>query len=255
MNVHQIRNATLVITYNGKRFLVDPWLMPKEFMAGFDAAINADVRQPRTDLPLPIETLVNVDAVVLTHIHPDHWDDFAAKALDKQIPFFVQNINDAQGIRSFGFQDVRIISEKGTSFEGITLFKTGGQHGRREIVKAICEKVGLTYDAMGVIFTANSEKTLYLAGDTIWCVEVMSAIDIHNPDVIIVNACAATLLNGEKIIMDTADVQALASYAPNAKVIASHMDTVSHLSVTRNDIRHLNLGNVLVPEDNEVLAF
>lgn len=255
MNIHQIRNATLVITYNGKRFLVDPWLMPKEFMAGFDMAINADVRQPRTELPVPIETLADVDAVILTHLHPDHWDDFAARALGKQIPFFVQNEKDAQGICSFGFQDVRIVSENGTPFEGITLVKTGGQHGRREIVKAICEKVGLTYDAMGVIFTSNNEKTLYLAGDTIWCVEVMSAIDTYNPDVIIVNACAATLLNGEKIIMDAADVQALALYAPKAKVIASHMDTVSHLSVTRNDIRHLNLGNVLVPEDNEVLAF
>lgn len=255
MNIHQIRNATLVITYNGKRFLVDPWLMPKEFMAGFEAAINADVRQPRTELPLPIETLVDVDAVILTHLHPDHWDDFAATALDKQIPFFVQNEKDAQGIRSFGFHNVRIVSENGTSFEGITLVKTGGQHGRREIVKPICEKVGLTYDAMGVIFTANDEKTLYLAGDTIWCIEVISAIDTYNPDVIIINACAATLLNGEKIIMDTEDVQAVATYAAKAKVIASHMDTVSHLSVTRNDIRHLSLSNVLVPEDNEILTF
>lgn len=255
MNIHQLRNATLIITYNGKRFLIDPWLMPKEFMAGFDIAVNADVRQPRVELPLPIEDIIKVDAVIVTHIHPDHWDDFAARALDKEIPFFVQNEAEAQTIRSLGFHHVRTVSEKGTPFEGITLFKTGGQHGRREIVKAICEQVGLTYDAMGVVFTAANEKTLYLAGDTIWCAEVRAVVDAHKPDVIIVNACGATLLNGETIIMNAADVQTLAAYVPDATVIASHMDTVSHLTVTRDDIRHLNLNNVLVPEDNEVLAF
>ncbi|MCH5276336.1 MAG: MBL fold metallo-hydrolase [Desulfovibrionaceae bacterium] len=255
MNIHQIRNATLVITYNGKRFLIDPWLMPKEFMAGFSGAIHADVRQPRVELPLPIEAVVSVDAVILTHIHPDHWDDFAARALDKHIPFFVQNEVEAQSIRSLGFHNVRVISETGTHFDGIILFKTGGQHGRREIVKAVCEQIGLTYDAMGVVFTADNEKTLYLAGDTIWCEEVRAAVDAHKPDMIIANACGAMLLNGEKLIMDTADIQALAAYTPKTTIIASHMDTVSHLSVTRDDIRRLNLRNVLVPEDNEILAY
>ena len=33
------------------------------------------------------------------------------------------------------------------------------------------------------------------------------------------------------------------------------MDTVSHLTVTRNHIKKLNLKNVIVPEDNEVLSF
>ena len=34
-----------------------------------------------------------------------------------------------------------------------------------------------------------------------------------------------------------------------------HIDTVSHLTVTRQDIRSLGLSNVHVPEDNEVLSF
>ena len=34
MQIHQIRNATVKITYAGKTFLVDPWLLPKEAMPG-----------------------------------------------------------------------------------------------------------------------------------------------------------------------------------------------------------------------------
>ena len=90
MQIHQIRNATLVITYHNVKFLIDPWLMPKDYMEGFDVGVNADVRQPRVDLPINVEQIVNVDAVILTHYHPDHWDAFAAQALDKDIVFFVQ---------------------------------------------------------------------------------------------------------------------------------------------------------------------
>ena len=255
MLIHQIRNATLIITYKDKKFLIDPWLMPKDYMPGFEMAVNVNVRQPRVELPLSVEKIVDVDAVILTHFHPDHWDEFAIKAIDKKIPFFVQSEVDQKQIQSLGFSDVRVVSVSGTEFDGITLYKTFGQHGKREIIKPLCEQVNMAYDAMGVVFKAKSEKTLYVAGDTIWCEEVVEAIDKFAPDVVVVNACGATLLNGERIIMNDEDVKTLTEYAPKAVIIASHMDTVSHLTVTRNDIRKMKLNNVLVPEDNEIMEF
>lgn len=255
MLIHQIRNATLIITYKDKKFLIDPWLMPKDYMPGFEMAVNANVRQPRVELPLSVEKIVDVDAVILTHFHPDHWDEFATKAIDKKIPFFVQSEVDQKQIQSLGFSDVRVVSVSGTEFDGITLYKTFGQHGKREIIKPLCEQVNMAYDAMGVVFKAKNEKTLYVAGDTIWCEEVVEAIDKFAPDVIVVNACGATLLNGERIIMNDEDVKTLTEYAPKAVIITSHMDTVSHLTVTRNDIRKMKLNNVLVPEDNEIMEF
>lgn len=255
MLIHQIRNATLIITYKDKKFLIDPWLMPKDYMPGFEMAVNANVRQPRVELPLSVEKIVDVDAVILTHFHPDHWDEFAIKAIDKKIPFFVQSEVDQKQIQSLGFSDVRVVPISGTEFDDITLYKTFGQHGKREIIKPLCEQVNMAYDAMGVVFKAKNEKTLYVAGDTIWCEEVVEAIDKFAPDVIVVNACGATLLNGERIIMNDEDVKTLTEYAPKAVIIASHMDTVSHLTVTRNDIRKMKLNNVLVPEDNEIMEF
>lgn len=254
MKIHQIRNATLVVTYGGKKFLIDPWLMPKDYMAGFEGAVNAHIRQPRVELPVAIEEVVKVDAVILSHFHPDHWDDFAAKAIDKDIPFFVQSSADADIIKSFGFKDVRVLTEE-THFSAITLYKTACQHGRRETIRPLCEQIGMPYDSMGVVFKTSGEKTLYLAGDTIWCDEVKHAIDTYTPDVIVVNACGASVLGGEKIIMDLEDVKSISAYAKNATIVASHMDTVSHLTVTRNDIKKLELSNVVVPEDGETLTF
>ena len=237
MKITQVRSATIIVEYNNTKFLVDPWLMPKDYMPGFDVAINSDVRQPRVELPFGIEKIVDVDAVIITHIHPDHWDEFAENALDKNIKVFVQSIIDKDYVITKGFTNVEIIQESGTEYNGITLYKTGTQHGKREIIKPLCDSIGLPYDAMGVVFKSNDEKTLYIAGDTIWCEEVKAALEKYSPDVIVVNACAATVLNGERLIMNIDDVKEVLQHAPNSTVIASHMDTVSHLSVTKKDLK------------------
>ena len=254
MQIHQIRNATLVITYHNVKFLIDPWLMPKDYMEGFDVGVNADVRQPRVDLPINVEQIVNVDAVILTHYHPDHWDAFAAQALDKDIVFFVQSALDAEVVKNFGFHNVKVI-DNSVEFLGVNLYKTKCQHGKREVIEPLCQQIGMPYEAMGVVFQSHDEKTLYVAGDTIWCDEVKQAVDTYHPDVIVVNACGAMLTNHEKIIMDVDDVKTISAYEPKAVIVASHMGTVSHLTVTREDIKNLHLANVVVPDDNEILQF
>ena len=259
MKITQVRSATIIVEYNNTKFLIDPWLMPKDYMPGFDTAINSDVRQPRVELPFEIEKIVDVDAVIITHIHPDHWDEFAENALDKNIKVFVQSSVDKDYVIAKGFTNVEIIKDSGTQYNGITLYKTGTQHGKREIIKPLCDSVGMPYDAMGVVFKSNDEKTLYIAGDTIWCEEVKTALKKYSPDVIVTNACAATVLNGERLIMNIDDVKEVLQNAPNAKVIASHMDTVSHLSLTRNDLKEFknknNIGNLLIPEDGKTIDF
>lgn len=254
MQIHQIRNATLVITYHNVKFLIDPWLMPKDYMEGFDVGVNADVRQPRVDLPISVEQIVNVDAVILTHYHPDHWDVFAAQALDKDITFFVQSVIDAEVVKKFGFRNVKVI-DNSVEFLGVNLYKAKCQHGKRDVIEPLCQQIGMPYEAMGVVFQSHDEKTLYVAGDTIWCDEVKQAVDTYHPDVIVVNACGAMLTNHEKIIMDVDDVKTISAYVPKAVIVASHMGTVSHLTVTREDIKNLHLANVVVPDDNEILQF
>ena len=114
MKITQVRNATLIIEYAQEKFLVDPWLMPKDSMPGFDSAVNFQIRQPRVKLPFEISKIVDVNAVIVTHIHPDHWDDYAQDALDKNLKFFVQSEQDKQYILSKGFKDVEILSAEGT---------------------------------------------------------------------------------------------------------------------------------------------
>ncbi|MEG7492009.1 MBL fold metallo-hydrolase, partial [Enterobacter hormaechei] len=52
MNITQIRNATQLITYAGKRFLIDPMLAPKGTDPRFPGTPRAESRSPMVWLPV-----------------------------------------------------------------------------------------------------------------------------------------------------------------------------------------------------------
>ena len=86
------------------------------------------------DLPLSIKEIIKgIDAVIVTHLHEDHWDECASKSIPKNIPIFVQNTEDKKIIQSQGFLDVRVVGIN-IIFKGITITKTIGQHGNEEIL-------------------------------------------------------------------------------------------------------------------------
>lgn len=255
MDIRQIRNATLVIDYAGKRFLIDPWFGPKGDFPGFEGTPNSHIYNPTVDLPVDIEDLLDMDAVVLTHVHPDHWGDHAARALPKDIPFFVQHFGDREIIKTAGFTDVRVLTGNPV-FDGVKLIKTPGQHGSDECVTAIYDLLG---EVCGVVFKHPSESTLYLAGDTVFNDYVAGNLRTFLPDVIVLNCCDAQVLGLGPIIMSKEDVREVYRLAPQARIVASHMEAVNHATLTRAELRgflaeHAMTDRVLVPEDGETCA-
>ena len=123
MKITQVRNATIIVEFDKNKFLIDPWLGPKDYMEGFEAGINSHIRQPRVELPFEIQQIVDVDAVILTHFHPDHFDEYAVNALNKDIKFFVQSQTDLEIIQSYGFKNIEIITEDGITYKNIKLYK------------------------------------------------------------------------------------------------------------------------------------
>ncbi|MBF0752013.1 MULTISPECIES: MBL fold metallo-hydrolase [unclassified Pasteurella] len=259
ISYQHIRNATAKIEMAGSTFLVDPYLAPKGTYAGFEGTINSQKRNPLIDMAEPVEkVLEGVDAVIVTHTHADHWDEYAQKMLPKTLPIFVQNAGDAQIIRSQGFKDVRVVG-KNTEFNQVKLSKTGGQHGTDQMYSnpQFAEILG---EAMGVVMQADGEKTLYIVGDTIWNEEVDFALNRYKPEVIVMNTGYAQMEgNSDSIIMGKADVAKARQVAPKADIITVHMDAVNHASVTSDEMRKFvkenNLSKVAVPKESEVLKY
>lgn len=258
-HIQEIRNATIKVTYADTTFLIDPMFAKKGSYEGFPDTHRSYLRNPLVDLPVKPEMILeDVDAVIVTHTHLDHWDDAAQTAISKNIPLFVQNKEDQKVIQLQGFKDVRVLTQ--TTFEGIKLTKIGGQHGTDAMYRIPKLKAGLG-EAMGVVFEADGHETVYVAGDTIWHPEVDQAIQSFKPDVIVLNTGNA-LVNGfkESIIMGREDTHRATQKAPNAKVVAVHMDAINHMSVTRVQLAEYvkDTGvqdKVLIPADGETLSF
>ncbi|MED3885051.1 MBL fold metallo-hydrolase [Priestia aryabhattai] len=253
MKITHIRNATLLVEYGGKTFLIDPMLAEKGTYPPFPNSIRQDQNNPLVSLPLSVEEIIEgIDAVILTHLHLDHFDDAAKQALPNDIKMFVQNEEDAAVVRADGFKNVEVLT-KNTVFEGIQLSKTKGEHGRGEILR----RTGLV---CGVVFKHKSEKTLYVAGDTVWYSAVEEEINTHQPDVIVVNGGDNQFLEGGSLVMGKEDIYEVHKAAPHATILSVHMEAVNHWTLSREELKSFitkkdMASRVFVPDDGEVYTF
>ncbi len=253
MHFQLLRHATLVLTIKGQKLLVDPMLSPAGAM---DPVANAaDTRRiPLVDLPLSEAELAQLigqlTGVLVTHTHRDHWDSRAIEVLPKHLPILCQPPDEAR-IRDAGFTNVTAIQTE-VVWNGIHLHRTGGQHGTGEIG----QKMG---PVSGYILEAEGEHILYIAGDTIWCAEVATALANYSPQIVVVNAGAAQFLTGGSITMTAEDVKEVCRAARSAQVVAVHMETVNHCGLTRADLRQALLptgfaDQVWTPADGATLT-
>ena len=261
MKFQQIRGATVKINFSDKTFLIDPFLAPKDHYPPLPICHFPDRPWPTADLPLSRQEIVNgTDAVIVTHLHPDHWDKFAADALPKNIKLFAQDEIDAQTLKNQGFTNVETLSANGTKFADITMFPIEGLHGHPETTQKYYDISGLREKAVGIVFMSDKEQNFYLAGDTVWYQAVDNAIKQYQPQIITLNAADAQFTDSGSIIMGLEDIKQVCSAAPNAKVILTHLDAVPHAMLGRKEIKDFIKDNQLqdqaiVPDDGEILQF
>ena len=258
----QVRNATGRIVYNGITILVDPMLAPKGEYPGFELANTLErkkMRNPLIDLTMKIEdVLKDLEAVILTHTHLDHWESYAAKLIPKYIPIFVQHAADKKLVQSQGFVDVRVVGIN-TPFKGITITKTGGQHGSDSMF-AVPMVAEFLDESMGFVLRAPGQKTVYFAGDTTWHEYVELALTKYKPDYIVLNTGEATYDGFDgSLIMGTNDVKKCYEFCKSVKIITVHMDAINHCICTRAIMRKFVDENkfgdrVMIPNDGEILT-
>jgi L-ascorbate metabolism protein UlaG (beta-lactamase superfamily) len=253
MRLRLIRNATMRWDYAGRRILTDPLFADRFALPSY----SGRSRNPVAELPLAInDILAGVELVLLSHLHGDHFDAAARERLPWTLPIYSQP-SDAARLQSQGFERVMAV-ESSLQWPAGTLTRILGRHG----VGPVEEDMGVS---SGYVLQAPGEPILYWAGDSVLCDETRAAIERCHPDIIITHSGGALWPVGSSgdralIIMDAAQTIATSQLAPWARLVAIHLDSVDHATVSRADLRQAVAAEgladrILIPEDGEELVF
>ncbi len=248
MEIRLIRNATLRLRYAGRRILIDPFLSPMHAIDSF-AGISPN---PTVDLPCqPEEVYDGSELVLVSHLHPDHFDEEAQRRLPKDRPVYCQPGDEAT-IAAKGFVQVTPIAESIT-WNSIQITRTPGRHG----TGVWAERMG---QVSGFLLRANGEPTIYWLGDTIWYEPVEQILSVLKPDLVVTHSGGARFGDDDPIIMDAPQTLQVCQAVPEATVVAVHMESLDHCTTTRAELRRaadeagISVERLRIPDDGESLV-
>lgn len=249
MEIQLIRNATLRIKYRNQLILIDPYLAAKHTLPSF----SGKSPNPLVELPCSPKAVINdVEFVVISHLHTDHFDLTAQSLLPKELPIYCQP-GDEDKIEAKGFEKVTAITDS-KRWRDITISRTKGQHGKGDVLS-------LMGNVSGFVFQAEHEPTIYWAGDTIWYDEINRVIEQFQPEIIITHSCGAVWGDSGPIVMDAEQTITVCQAAPSSTIIATHMEALDHATVSRAALRTyadkagINRDKLLIPLDGQKLTF
>ena len=249
MKLQLIRCATIRLELANHTFLIDPYLAGK----GIGRSYTGTSRSPLVDLPFPISKILSgVETVIVSHLHSDHFDQVAQSVVPKELPIICQPEDEA-AIRNLGFRDVHPINQD-LHWRGIEIRRVPGKHGSGSVLREMGS-------ASGFFFEAANELTVYWAGDTILSEEIREMLIDRKPGIVITHSCGAVWGDRVKIVMDAEQTVEVCKLLPQSTIIATHMDTLDHATVSGESLRHFadKSGivdtHLLIPDDGDILIF
>ncbi|TNE48044.1 MAG: MBL fold metallo-hydrolase [Deltaproteobacteria bacterium] len=249
MQIHQLRNATMVLTLGKHRILVDPMMSKPGAFPGFKMFGGGRKSNPLVPLPSgAMDAMEQATAVLITHEHPDHIDPPALNWIkERKLPVWASNV-DAPNLRSKGL-NVVVMEEQTLEFPVEVI---PGRHGH-----------GIAGWLMGPVsgfYLAHpGEPSVYLTGDSVLTKSVTEAISRLKPDVIVAPAGSANFGLGKDILFSQEELVELTQLAPG-QVVFNHLESLDHCLTTRDGLRALMTEQGLeqsihIPQDGELLDF
>jgi len=165
MKVTFISNACCVYEANRMRILTDPWLVDGAFEGAWFHAPALKTKP---------HDLTDVDALFISHIHPDHYDLKTLSAFRRDIPIFILDAYPGflkRSLENLGFKKVIVIPpEKPYEFGPfeLTLFSPFAKHAHHEA------EIGNLIDS-AILVKANN-RSIFNANDNALTLETAADI-------------------------------------------------------------------------------
>lgn len=194
MKVTMLGHSTLLIEIDGKKILTDPWLKDPLYF-GF-------LSHPG---PFSPPALPDLDLVMVSHGHQDHFDAGTLADIDKSTPVLICD-RYAKAASKLGFTNV-----------------TPACHGEEASLADLAIKVlpGKHPGGISTFLIKGKEGSIYFGGDTVYTDELSIALSGSAPD-----ACLLPISGGKMgpfpVHMGPGDAVKLAKSAAAKRVIPTH---------------------------------
>jgi L-ascorbate metabolism protein UlaG (beta-lactamase superfamily) len=166
IDVTFVGNATTLISYGELTVLTDPNFLHR----GQRAYLGYGLVSKRRQAPaVQIDQLPPLDAVVLSHIHGDHWDRVAQRGLDRTLPIITTH-HAANRLHRRHFEAAHGLStwerhriDKGET--RVTMTALPGRHAPAPLHRLLPPVMGTMFE-FGPVDGAV-QRRLYVSGDTL----------------------------------------------------------------------------------------
>jgi L-ascorbate metabolism protein UlaG (beta-lactamase superfamily) len=177
-----VGNATTLISSGNVLFLTDPNFLHQGQRAYLGYGL---VSKRRREPALSIADLPSIDAVVLSHMHGDHWDRVTQKGLDHDLPVLTTP-DAAKRLRRRGFGQARGMPtwDTHTITKGdvtVTVTSVPGRHAPVPLDRFLPPVMG---SMLEFVTADGAARRMYVSGDTLLIEELneiplrFSSIDV-----------------------------------------------------------------------------
>lgn len=219
-----IGTATVLLRYAGFTILTDPNFLHK----GEHVHLHYGIRSARRTNPaIEMEELPQLDLIVLSHMHEDHFDRVVEQKLDKNLPI-ITTPHAAAKLKQKGFQATQALDtwETLTVTKGDNLLNISampGRHGPGVLNALLPPVMGSMLEFQNS--TKETKYRLYITGDTL-LYEQLQQIPQRYPDIdLALLHLGGTKVFGILLTMDAVQgVQAIKIIAPHVAIPIHYND-------------------------------
>jgi L-ascorbate metabolism protein UlaG (beta-lactamase superfamily) len=217
-----VGNATTVLRVGRFTLLTDPNFLHKGQRAYLGYGLWS---KRRTDPAFGIGDLPPLDAVVLSHLHGDHWDREAQRGLPKTLPI-VTTPQASRKLRRRGFRAAEGLgtwesADRVSGDQRLRVTAVPARHGPRGVHRLMPSTMGSIVDLEE---GGRSRLRLYITGDTLYR-PMLAEIGERYPDIdAMLIHLGGTKVAGVLLTMDGRHGARLAELIRPARTIPIHYD-------------------------------